>query len=248
MPSFNQLTSMNHRASIRERIYSTAEKIASRDALRAGRVIPDTTDLALHEGRFLYAAVLFLDISKFTSRAQETQAQQEIMLQSLALFFTEMIRIVEEFGGVVEKNTGDGLMAYFVSSADETATREQRAVASALTMFYAANSAIDVLMKTRNIDPFEFRVCIDSGNITVAKLGAAQRFNGIVAIGTTANLACKMLNVAKAGELMIGNNVLRALPNDWYHLAHQSDYETGYVYAQTNAGYKYWYFTGRWTT
>jgi len=35
------------------------------------------------------------------------------MLRVLNLFFTEMIRIVEDYGGAVEKNTGDGLMAYF---------------------------------------------------------------------------------------------------------------------------------------
>ena len=53
-------------------------------------------------------AVLFLDISGFSVRKSETVEEQGMILKILNLFFTEMIRIAEEYGGTVEKNTGDG--------------------------------------------------------------------------------------------------------------------------------------------
>lgn len=252
MQSFRTLVSPAYRASQSARILATAESIDRRSGLGVGRVIPDADDLAIHEGRFLYAAVLFLDISGFTSRPQETMEQQELMLRGLSLFFTEAIRVVEDFGGTVEKNTGDGLMAYFVAEPDEGATKEQRAVAAALTLFHVVNDALSSTLNNaliaRAIPPFLFRICIDSGSLTIAKMGAVLRFNGIVAIGTTANLACKMLNVAKAGELMIGNNVREGLPLEWKGLSMVSDHDTGCSYSQTGAPYQYWYYYGRWTS
>ena len=252
MRSFRTLVSPAYRVSQTARIQSSANSIDQRGVLRLGRVIPDAEDIAIHEGRFLQAAVLFLDISGFTSRPQETKDQQESMLRGLSLFFTEAIKVVEDFGGTVEKNTGDGLMAYFVSEPDEEASKEQRAVAAAITMFHAVNDslggALNFALAARSIAPFAFRICIDSGALTVAKMGAVQRFNGIVAIGTTANLACKMLNIAKAGDLMIGNNVREGLPLEWKAFTQLSDHNTGYEYTLTGLPYSYWYYTGRWTS
>lgn len=246
MPTFKQLTSHGYRHTQRARVLATAARVDTRDDPTTGRVIPDAEDLAINEGRHLQAAVLFLDISEFCRRPQETQHQQSLILKGLSLFFTEMVRVIEDFGGTVEKNTGDGLMAYFVSKPDEQAGKELRAVAASITMFDVAEIVIDELLVARSIEPLRFRICIDSGSITVARMGAAQRFNGIVAIGTTANLACKMLNIAKAGELMIGNNVARELPSDWQIYLRPSDHVTGYHYVSNGSNYNYWYYTGRW--
>lgn len=250
MATYRELTSKSYRTTQRDRVAATAMKISSRSNLRPGRVIPDADDLAIHEGRFLNAAVLFLDISGFTGRPQETRDQQEQLLQGLSLFFTEAIRVVEDFGGVVEKNTGDWLMAYFAREADEDASKELRSLTAAITLFDAMSGGPDAPLSTElwkfGVEPFRFRICIDSGPLTVAKMGAAQRFNGVVAIGTTANLACKMLNVAQAGEIMIGNNVATSLPEDWRQYLARSDHETGYQYTLTGLPYYYWYYTGRW--
>lgn len=53
------------------------------------------------------------------------------MLSALNLFFTEMMKIAEDYGGV-EKNTRDGLMAYFDDGMDVAASK--KTVACALTM------------------------------------------------------------------------------------------------------------------
>lgn len=48
-------------------------------------------------------AVMFIDICGFSSRQLETAEAQNLMLKVLNLFFTEMIRISEDYGGNVEK-------------------------------------------------------------------------------------------------------------------------------------------------
>ena len=75
-----------------------------------GRVVPEDESLSIGDGRRLWMSVMFIDICGFSTRAMETVEEQDLMLRILNLYFTEMIRIAEEYDGNVEKNTGDGLL------------------------------------------------------------------------------------------------------------------------------------------
>lgn len=88
---------------------------------------------------------------------------------------------------------------------------------------------------------------MDHGFITVAKVGAARRFNGIVAVGTTANIASKMLAVAEADTILLGDMMCRGLPEHWVRsFAKLETTDSGWVYSQSNAPYPLWRYTGRW--
>ena len=211
-----------------------------------GRVVPEAEDLVIGAGRRLDVAVMFVDISSFSSWPAETLAEQKEVLAVLSLFFTEIVRIAEDYGGTVEKNTGDGLMAYFEdSTADEGS---KRAVACALTMFHTNVSLIAPLLARANIAPIQFRVAIDHGAATISRLGAARRFNAIVAVGTVANVASKMLSFAQAGELLIGDKVRHRLPVHWQGPWTQIiDAPTGWVYRETGLRYPFYRYIRRWT-
>ena len=188
---------------------------------------------------------MFLDISKFSQRPSETPEEQATLMQILSLFFTEMIRIAEDYGGVVEKNTGDGLMVYFASEQGGVAI-QQNAVAAALTMFSAATYILNPILLQSGIPALDFRICMDHGHITVAKVGAPQRHNQIVAIGTTANIASKMLARASANTILLGNEMLKGLPTAWVNefiKLHTSD--SGWTYRQTGNPYCFWQYNGR---
>lgn len=246
-PSSTELTLAYRRAQI-DRIVSTLKRITARPGPFAqGRVIPQAENLAIHDGRRIEATVLFLDICKFSSRPSENAGEQAVIVQVLSLFFTEMIRIIEDYGGVVEKNTGDGLMAYFAKDEMPGVSIQQRALSCALTMFSATETLINPVLLDSNIAPLEFRVCMDHGHITVAKVGAARRFNGIVAVGTTANIASKMLSVAKADTILLGDAMLPGLPPLWVNQFVQLESrDTGWTYRQSQAAYCFWRYTGRW--
>ncbi|RSV39507.1 adenylate/guanylate cyclase domain-containing protein [Sphingomonas sp. ABOLE] len=223
------------------------EKIRERSEVAAGRVIPSSGDLPLHSGRRIDATVMFLDISKFSTRPSWTDMEQENNLRVLSLFFSEMIRIVLDYGGTVEKNTGDGLMAYFTRNTASGVTSQQTAVAAALTMFSAATTIVNPLIQKAGLAPLDFRICLDHGPITVAQVGVPRSFNGIVAIGTTANIASKMLAFADPNTILIGTKVYEGLPPLW-----QSEYatfktaETGWFYTGSNVPYAFWLYRGRW--
>lgn len=222
-------------------------KIVERVEAAPGRTIPDDEDLIVGTGRRLELAVMFLDICGFSSRPAENAFEQDVLLRVLSLFFSEMVRIAEDYGGTVEKNTGDGLMAYFGSGGDPAASAAKRSVACALTMLASNDYLVRPILAASSVAPIQFRVGIDYGPVTIARLGAARRFNANVAIGTTANIACKLLNLAQPGEIIIGNSLRDKLPLDW-QLLWTDRYEgaSGWTYRLTGAPYSVFRYTGRW--
>lgn len=230
------------------RTIAVIERIRNRNPVLTGRVIPDDDSLAIHDARRITATVLFLDISKFSQRLSSTAEEQENLLVALSLFFTEMIKIIEDYDGRVEKNTGDGLMAYFMQELGDTEPPQQKALAAALTMFHAGRTIINPVLQQSGILPFNFRICIDHGPITVAKVGAVRGFNGIVAIGTPANIASKMLSYAEADTILLGTDVLAGLPAEWKNrFIRLKTLDTGWTYTLTGAPYAFWEYEGRWT-
>lgn len=212
-----------------------------------GRIVPDPDELAIGTGRQLKAAIMFTDISGFSARPSGASDEQQFLLNVLNLYFSEMIRVCEEYGGTVEKNTGDGLMAYFEdNTGDPPETGCKRAIAAALTMFYVTQNAINPVLLRSNTQPIEFRVGIDYGPVTIAQLGAARRFGGLVAIGATANIASKMLEEAGPGDLFIGEDVHKQLPVRWMQYSNLAKFTTGWCYVPSRLDYSFYKYVGRW--
>jgi adenylate cyclase len=227
------------------RVNSLVGRIRGGDAVASGRVVPEQDDLVIGDGRRLRLAILFLDISGFSSLPAETVAEQELLRRALNLFFSEMIKIAEDYGGTVEKNTGDGLMAYFPDEASEKGA--VRAVAAALTMHAANEHLLAPHFRASGLAPFSFRVAIDSGYVTIARLGAARRFNAITAVGTTANIACKLLALADRDGVLVGDAARTDLPLSWQVIwTAPLGVATGWEYRNTGLAYTAWRFTGRW--
>lgn len=231
------------------RIEKLRAKIADRAASPIGRTIPDDTDLVIGTGRRLNLTVMFIDISRFSARQAISADEQELMLRVLNLFFTEMIRIVEDYGGAVEKNTGDGLMTYFEDGPGDGigGNSTKRAVACALTMVAANKYLISPVLRATGVPPIEFRTSMDHGAVTIARIGAPQRFNANVAIGNTANFAAKMLALVNPGDIALGATARDRLPELWQaSWTELSPVSTGWFHAGTSTPYPLYLYTGRW--
>jgi adenylate cyclase len=248
--NFNGLPS-SYWVSQKTRVEDLRLKISAGDNSTDGRIVPTDNDLVIGAGRRLPLSILFTDISGFSNRASLTPEQQEMNLRIFNLYFTEMIRIVEDYGGTVEKNTGDGLMAYFEDApeyqADDNSTK--RALACALTMFAANQYLLSPIYQASNVPVIEFRASIEYGTITIAKLGAPRRFNANVAIGNAANFASKMLSLLKASEIGLGSAARDRLPTAWRSAwTTLSDESTGWVFNGTTTPYPLYLYSGRWST
>ncbi len=233
-----------------ERVEHLRQKITARAAATTGRAIPDDTDLAIGSGRRLQVTVLFTDISGFSEKRSAAQEEQELMLRVLNLFFTEMIRIVEDYGGAVEKHTGDGLMAYFEDRAIEgpDGNSVKRALACALTMDAANEYLVSPILRATGVTPLRFRTAMDYGPITIARIGAPQRFNANVAIGNTANFASRMLSLINPGDIGLGASAYSRLPEAWrISWIELSSVKTDWTYLDSATPYPLYLYKGRWS-
>jgi class 3 adenylate cyclase len=223
-------------------------KINAQSIVTDGRTLPDDEALAIGSGRRMNVAILFLDICGSSQRPSYTEEEQLINLRVLNLFFSEMIKIVEDYGGFVEKNTGDGLLAYFEDNGgDPPETAVKRAVTCGLTMMATNDYYIKTILQNSRIEPLKFRLSIEYGPVTIGRLGAARRFNSIVAIGNAANFASKMLSKAKAGDILLGATAKDKLPVDWqYRYTELAVLFTGWTYRINGLPYPLYRYTGRW--
>lgn len=231
------------------RVEELRRRISDRPKVGEGRTVPDDDALSIGDGKRLSMAVMFIDICGFSNRPMETLEEQDLTLRVLNIFFTEMIRIAEEYGGNVEKNTGDGLMIYF-NDGDGTPAEmgAKRAVAAALTMMATNEHLISPILRATPTKEIEFRASIDYGSVTIARLGSARRFNSNAAIGTTANFASKMLRHAKGGDIVLGESARNQLPADWQtNWTELLPIETGWHYRVSGKAYSLYRYTGRWS-
>lgn len=243
---------INYWETINDRILASVNKIVQRSELTTqGRVSPDDEDLAIGTGRKLKMSVLFLDICGFTSWNLTTHEQQEQVLIIFNLFMTHMLRIAQDYGGTVEKNTGDGLMAYFEGEGNN---REQSACESAIaasqTMLYVTKHVINPLLSRSNMQTVDFRIGIDFGSITVAKIGMPRMFNSNVAIGISANIACKMLKEAGRNEIVLGEDVYLRLGSERKKYCQLLKFVTGFVRKPTSGSsvpYPFYKYNATWS-
>jgi adenylate cyclase len=208
-----------------------------------GRTVPDLDEVSIGSGSQCRLAILFLDICGFSELPNWFPTEQKQVLALMNLFMAEMISIVREFEGRFEKNTGDGLMAYFGEGAKEDTDRVKPAVEAATVMHYFNDQVLSPFLESRNVPRLRFRIGIDVGPVTLARVGvksAESDYNSIVAIGTTANVACKLMNLIPDGGICIGEYAYRSLPNNWAMRSTKSERATTFFYIATQQPYPGW--------
>jgi class 3 adenylate cyclase len=114
-------------------------------------------------------------------------------------------------------------------------------------MMATAEYVVNPILRNSGVPDITFRVSIDYGPVTLALLGAARRFNSVVAIGTTANFASKMLANARPGEIVLGATAKLELPITWQdEFVRLALLETGWSYTLTGLPYPLYRYNGRW--
>src|ERR1035438_3674084 len=107
-------------------------------------------------------------------------------------------------------------------------------------MHYVNDQLISPWLLKQNIQPVKFRVGIDYGPVTIARVGIHGEKSSLVAIGTAANIANKLMNRIPDGGVCIGDEVRNNLPNNWGTACRQCDQPSGFVYVKNQAPYLAW--------
>jgi class 3 adenylate cyclase len=188
--------------------------------------MPDLTHLIIGSARRMNAAILFFDLQDFTSTTSRLSNEQTLYILNLIIRGTT--KIVRHWGGTIEKNTGDGIMAIVGTETrfEEVIARE--AIECAMAIQYVMLKNINPILESNNLPVMGFRMGIDMEEVLISRLGI-PRNNFITVIGDAANRASALKSLAVKNGICIGENLANSL----------HPYLNRYLHEGTNPGWKW---------
>ena len=82
-----------------------------------------------------------------------------------------VMQVIYDFGGYIEKNTGDGIMAVLGAELDDVEASDNALSANATTIFYLLTEMINPYLQSVGIAPINARIGIDLVTLLIARLG-----------------------------------------------------------------------------
>ena len=148
--------------------------------------------------------VLFADLTNYTKVTQSLE--DEGVFELIKRYLQVLAEDVYHYEGVVDKFTGDGLMALFGAPIAYENTAE-RAVRAALDM-----QAGIAMMRAGFLDEYgvdlQMRIGLNSGSVIVGNIGVEQMMD-YTAVGDTVNLASRLETAADPGTILVSEAVYR---------------------------------------
>jgi adenylate cyclase len=153
----------------------------------------------LHLGGTLKpATVLFLDIRGFTAWTRSMPPQQ--LVQELNAFLAEMVSVIFEKGGAVNKFLGDAILAVFgapIEHDDDAA----RAVLAAIEM-HEKLAALNERRRQAGQPDIRLGIGITTGAVVAGNVGSRQRLEYTV-IGNPVNLASRLQGLSLDNQILL---------------------------------------------
>jgi adenylate cyclase len=146
-------------------------------------------------------AVVFIDLRGFTAFAETTEP--ELVMQALREYHGAMGRLVEQFGGTLERFTGDGMMVFF-NDPVPIPDPAKRAVEMAVAMCDDAKR-LSTQWRRKGF-ALDAGIGVALGYATLGAIGFEQRID-YGAIGTVTNLAARLCAEAPGGEIYVSQRV-----------------------------------------
>ncbi len=149
-------------------------------------------------GQRLTATMMFTDIRGFSTIAE--QYPPEVLLEWLNDYLAAMTQEVQNHHGIINKFTGDGLLAVFGVPVPRTTRQEialdaYRAIACALATGQRL-AQLNQAWQQRNLPPVQMRVGIFTGPVVAGSLGGKDRMEyGL--IGDSVNTAARLESCMK---------------------------------------------------
>ncbi len=163
----------------------------------------DSKDTFLYRGEKKHVTVLFSDLSGYTSLTEglDPEDVKEIM----GRIFTEITKVVERYEGFIEKYVGDAVMVLFGA----VKTHEDdpvRAIRAAFEIHDTVKALDSVREKTKG-KPLLMHSGINTGLVVIEGVNQQRGEHG--ALGDTINVAARLLQWAKADQIIIGAETQR---------------------------------------
>src|SRR5213593_122247 len=150
------------------------------------------------EGERKQVTVMFTDVSGFTAMSERLDPEDVHAIMDRA--FEVILAAVHRYEGTINQFLGDGVMALFgapIAHEDHAA----RALLAALAVDREL-APLREEIKRRHGRDFLMRIGINTGPVVVGAIGRDLRMD-YTAVGDTTNLAARLLNLAKPGQIVV---------------------------------------------
>ena len=149
--------------------------------------------------------IFFSDIRGFTAMSERVEPEE--LLDLLNQYLTAMTEIVFKYGGTLDKYIGDAIMVFFGNPVPYE-DHAERAVNMALEM-RTTLARLQQRWFEENVEALTIGMGITTGYVTVGNIGSASRMEYTV-LGNHVNLASRLADQAKPGQILISDRTLRA--------------------------------------
>ena len=202
----NDLNKLNQQ--LQQRVAEQVSEIERMNRLRrflspqvADLIVASGTEKQLESHRREITA-LFCDLRGFTSFSESSEPEDVMSL--LREYHTAIGEIIIKYSGTLEHYAGDGVMVFF-NDPIPVPNAALQAVQAALDMRTAIGSLTE---KWRRLGhELGFGVGIAHGFATLGTIGFEGRFD-YASIGTVSNVASRLCDEAKPGQILISPRVL----------------------------------------
>ncbi len=157
-------------------------------------------------GQRMEVVVLFADLRGFSTSA--TGLEPELVVDLLNSYLGVMVDVILRFSGTLDKFIGDGVMALFGAPAPLPDAAE-KAVSCAVEM----QEEIGRLNRQRHRDGephLHLGIGVSCGEAIVGNIGSPVRMD-FTAIGETVNLAARLQEISRGGEILVGEKVYQGV-------------------------------------
>jgi len=192
--SFNQMI-----LSLREKLHM--EKYLSGATVKSIRRHRDVAQLKLG-GEQKYVTALFSDVRGFTSMSEKMTPEDVVSL--LNIYLNLQSKVIDQWGGVVDKFVGDEVMAIFEGRGEEI-----RAVRAAVEIQrYCA--ALNEARSEAGAKQIHIGIGLNSGEVIMGNIGSEDHMDYTV-IGDTINVASRLCGIARPGQIVISNTIAKEI-------------------------------------
>jgi adenylate cyclase len=148
--------------------------------------------------------IIFTDIKDFTAFSEKHTPQE--VVERLNEYLGEMVQVIEEFDGYVDKFIGDGIMAYWGAPLAQPG-HAKLAIACVLAM-RKKMEGLCVKWQAEGVEPFVIRAGVQSGEVVAGNVGLRGKKMEYTVIGDTVNQAARLESSAKyyGVDALVGEN------------------------------------------
>lgn len=236
---------------IADRIEDRVETVEERlEHIPKGRTNPSLEDLTIHSAKKYRLGMVFVDINGFSDYMKRNSDEDTLFM--LNVFIPEIMELVRDFDGKLEKNTGDGILAYF-GAGDDDEDAAETLLEYIATVKWTLKYHINPTLEANNVETITISTGSAYTGVYISRIGAYsgnQRMNRLTGVSSGANVASGLENMAGTNDHYVNEGIYRYSDNNrWGQYVKQLGDHSGFRWGSDQKGYEtaqYYEFTGIW--